>query len=127
MKAESFGSLKVWYGIEIDSCLRRVGVSLQELPWEDFNQLDYVLVEYVGEKEWEGLPLAEIVRMRKLCKIPMILAHPNIQSLEENFPLGILVEVMRRHNISLEITGGKRNPWVWGGRDVTPLGRINLS
>mgnify|MGYP001567057814 CR=1 FL=1 len=120
-------AIKVWVGIEIDSCFRRVGKTLEALPWNEINTLDYVLMEYIGETDGGGLPISELGKLRALCQIPLVLAHPNIEHLTETVPLHGLVEVLRMHRIALEIPGGSRNHWYWNEFDPTPLSRLSLT
>ncbi|HNV71534.1 MAG TPA: hypothetical protein PKO06_17650, partial [Candidatus Ozemobacteraceae bacterium] len=110
-----------------DSCLKRLGRTLETLPWSELNTLDYILVEYVGENDLGGLTLGDLEKLRRLCRVPLILAHPNIERLTESLPLNLIVEVLRRHHVALEIPAGTRNEWFWNRIDPAPLRRIALT
>lgn len=121
------GPFRVWAGIEIDSCWERIGLPLERLPWAGINQLDYVLLEYVGEEDIGGMPINQLPALRKHCHVPIILAHPNIEKLDRKIPLQMLVEILRTNKIALEMTAGSRNPWFWAKRDPKPLARLELT
>lgn len=127
LKQESAAPIKVWVGIELDSCLKRVGKPLEALPWPAINTLDYLLIEYVGEGDLGGLSLGDVEKVRNLCRIPVILAHPNIERLTETVPLNLVVEVLRRHRVAIEIPAGTRNEFFWNRIDPTPLRRVALT
>ncbi len=127
LKQEPPSAIKVWVGIELDSCLKRLGKPLEDLPWTELNTLDYLLIEYIGEGDLGGLTLADLEKVRRLCRIPMILAHPNIERLTETVPLNLVVEVLRRHRVAVEIPAGTRNEFYWNRIDPTPLRRVALT
>lgn len=118
---------KIWFGIELDSCLERVGMTLEELPWAGINTLDYLLIEYVGETEWGGAPLEMLDTLRCFCRIPVIVAHPAIDRLEDSLRLEPLCDMVRRSGYGLEMPGGSRNPWFWARRDVSVLRDLHLT
>ncbi|MFZ2958857.1 MAG: PHP domain-containing protein [Candidatus Ozemobacteraceae bacterium] len=119
--------LKVWRGIEIDTCFARVGLEIHALPWSEINTLDYVLLEYVGEEESGGMSTAKLPLLRTFCNVPIILAHPHIERLERAFPLENFFEILRMNSIALELPAGSRNKWFWGRRDVSPLRRVPVT
>ncbi|MBF0499207.1 MAG: hypothetical protein HQM09_03700 [Candidatus Riflebacteria bacterium] len=125
--AQKHPALKIWRGVEIDTCFERIGIDLPALPWSDINQLDYVLLEYVGESEPGGMPIARLPLLRMFCKVPMILAHPHIDRLEQAFSLTNLFDILHMNRIALELPAGSRNPWFWSRRDASHLSRIALT
>lgn len=121
------GLPKVWFGVELDTCFERVEMTLDELPWAGINTLDYLLVEYVGEAEWGGMPVDGLAGLRGHCRIPVIVAHPAIDRLEDSLRLGPLCDMVRRFGYGLEMPGGSRNPWFWARRDVSVLRDLRLT
>lgn len=119
--------MKVWFGIELDTCFDRVEMELDQLPWDGINTLDYLLVEYAGEEEWGGMPVARLAELRDHCRIPVIIAHPAIDRLEDSLRLGPLCDMVRRFGYGLEMPGGSRNPWFWTRRDVSILRDLHLT
>lgn len=119
--------MKVWFGIELDTCFDRVEMALDELPWAGINTFDYLLVEYVGENERGGMPVEGLAGLRWYCRIPVIIAHPAIDRLEDSLRLGPLCDMVRRFGYSLEMPGGSRNPWFWARRDVSILRDLHLT
>ncbi|HOT29809.1 MAG TPA: PHP domain-containing protein [Candidatus Ozemobacteraceae bacterium] len=126
-RAAGSGGPKVWFGIELDTCFDRVEMSLAELPWAGINSLDYLLVEYAGEEEWGGMPVARLAELRQHCRIPVIVAHPAIDRLEDSLRLGPLCDMVRRFGYGLEMPGGSRNPWFWARRDAGILRDLCLT
>jgi len=109
----SRGPLKIWIGIEIDGCPRRLGMELEDLPWDDLNHLDYILFEYIGEGHVGGLELKDLGRIRRLCRVPVIIAHPDLEAWAKKMPLPGLFEMLRLQKVAIEIPGGTRNDWFW--------------
>lgn len=128
LKSYFSGQITVAAGIEIDSCLRRSVGSLENFPWSEINErLDYVLVEYVGESRWDGLPVAQLPEIRDFCEIPVILAHSDLDAVGQNFALPDFFAILKKNNIALEIVSGKRNRWFWDHHDVSLLQGINIA
>lgn len=125
-KAAAPPGLKVWVGAEIDACFERIGVDLPDLPWNEINTLDYVLFEYIGEFD-QAMPINRLGSLRKYCHIPIIMAHPNLDALEEQVPLEMFFEILSLNRIALELPGGTRNPWPWAKRDPGSLKRAHLT
>lgn len=126
-RAAGSPQLKIWFGIELDTCLDRVGMALEELPWDGINRLDYLLAEYLGEDEVGGMPFEGLARLREWCRIPVIVAHPAIDLLEDSLRLGPLCDMVRRFGYGLEMPGGSRNPWYWARRDPGVLRDLFLT
>lgn len=80
-KHESKIGLRI--GIEIDIS-RFYGISPSRLPFEKLNQFDYVLFEYVDTEyeKWgkvSGREISEIVEIRDMLRIPVGIAHNDMQ------------------------------------------------
>jgi len=115
-----FENLKVWFGLEVDSCEVRLGCTIAQLPWPELNRLDYLLFEYVGETGIGGLPLERLEELRQFARVPIVLAHPNPENWEETLPLNRVFDILRKCGVALELPGGTRNPWPWTGRGSGP-------
>jgi len=126
-RAAGSEKMKIWFGIELDSCLDRVEMTLDELPWAGINRLDYLLIEYVGENEVGGMSVEALSGLRGHCRIPVIIVHPDIDLLEDSLRLGPLCDMVRRFGYGLEMPGGSRNPWFWARRDVRVLRDLHLT
>lgn len=122
------GQITVAAGIEIDSCLQRSAGKLENFPWADINQkLDYILVEYVGENSWDGLPVESLPQLRQYSDIPVILAHPDLDVLARTQNLPRFFASLQKNNIAVEIVSGKRNRWFWNHHDPGLLQGICIS
>ncbi|MFZ5953189.1 MAG: PHP domain-containing protein [Candidatus Rifleibacteriota bacterium] len=120
--------IKVVAGIEIDSCLYRTVGSFDRLPWKEINEgLDYVLIEYVGEVSAGGSPPDSLAFIRKLCSLPVIIAHPDLDYLQKKFKLTDFFQIMKSNDIALEIPSGRRNTWFWNRYDSSLLEGLKLS
>lgn len=119
--------LRVWFGMEIDTCSARLGCELGQLPWTDLNRLDYLLLEYVGESDRDGLPLERLEEIRQWARVPIILAHPDPDRWEETLPLGRVFDILRRCGVALELPGGTRNSWPWARREAGLLRDLPLT
>ena len=106
--------VKLIKGIEIDVS-RDYGTDPARLPYNKLNDLDYILFEYVNSgMEWwghvDGRDIYEIIKIRDKIKVPLGLAHNDIQ---KNFD-GREEEIARllgENDIFLELnqSEGKRN------------------
>lgn len=114
----------LWFGIEIDSAIDRLGTSFSDLPWGEINSLNYVLLEYVGEPG--GLPLNDLSQLREHCSVPIFLAHPNIGFFAENKTLERLPKVLTELEIGIEVPAGMRNPWFWFRYPPSLLSELSL-
>jgi hypothetical protein len=119
--------MELWFGLEVDTAFDRLGAGMAGLPWLEWRQLDYLLIEYVGEPERGGQPLADLPRWREFWSGPLIIAHPAIDRWAESLPLDQVFAMMRRYGIALELPCGSRNPWYWFQRDPAVLRRLRLT
>jgi DNA polymerase (family 10)/histidinol-phosphatase (PHP family) len=116
-----------WFGIEIDTCVDRLGCAIADLPWSDINStMDYVLFEYIGEHESGGMSIREIGKLRSWCKIPMIVAHPHLERIQSYLPFDFFCTMMSLNGIAMEICAGPRNKWFWTQKEVPALKNVHL-
>lgn len=108
--------LKILKGIEIDVSLD-YGINPKELPFDKLNQLDYILFEYVNtlEEDWGitgNRDISEIVNIRNRLKIPVGLAHNDIQK-NYNGKEKEIAKILGQENIFIELNtcpkGNRRN------------------
>lgn len=98
-------------GLEIDFCVLRTDFS--EMPFPDVNRCDYVLMEYVEDKDVMGLDMDELVKMRPLftCKVGM--AHCDVEKHFGKTRYDELLDVLEENDIFMELCPSKRNSR-WG-------------
>jgi histidinol phosphatase-like PHP family hydrolase len=94
-------------GVEIDSCKKRTDIS--KIPYEDLNNLDLVLFEYVQNDIWNGMPLWELLGIRKNIKCPVGLAHNDIGKNFSHTKYDELIAVLETNNIFIELCPNLRN------------------
>ncbi|MBF0544571.1 MAG: hypothetical protein HQM08_09065 [Candidatus Riflebacteria bacterium] len=123
------GATKILWGMEIDTCLERLGCSLFELPWNKLNSLDFILFEYIGEKDIGGMDLnpKTMEELRANCRIPAIIAHPNIDKLDYYYGLENAFDIFGKFGFAIEIPAGCRNKWYWHRFDPKVLYKVNIS
>lgn len=120
--------ISVLKGIEIDSCEDRLQRDVNKLPWKELSEnLDYVLIEYVGEYNRGGMPIDKLKEIRNLTDMPIIFAHPDIDSLNYTLPIDRLFGILRELNIAIEIPAGFRNSWYWNKYNPDLLQNMELS
>jgi histidinol phosphatase-like PHP family hydrolase len=120
--------IKVVAGIEIDSCLRRTCGAIDKIPWDKINtDLDYVLLEYIGEDRYEGAAISDLEIYRSCCKKPLILAHSDLKAIQKHTALNDFFSVLKELQIALEIPSGERNKWFWNELDPALLEGVLLS
>lgn len=112
--AKSFKKkIKVLKGLEIDFCILRTNFTT--LPYEHLKRLDFILLEYVNEKEALGLGLEELIKIREYFPNNLGLAH---NDLEKNFGsenFDALIDRLEEFNIFVELCPSLRY-----GRGITP-------
>jgi len=115
-------------GIEIDSCLSRTLGGFEKFPWCEINEnLDYVLIEYVGETCVGGMPFKQLEELCHFCSVPLILAHSDLDYLHKTVSLPKVFESLRKNSVALEVVGGKRNRWFFERFDPELLRNVKLS
>ncbi|MGM0600153.1 MAG: PHP domain-containing protein [Candidatus Rifleibacteriota bacterium] len=120
--------IKVVAGVEIDSCLRRTTGDIDKIPWHKINtDLDYVLLEYIGESRFQGAPLTELETYKSRCEKPLILAHSDLKAIQKHTPLNDFFSILKQLKITLEIPSGERNKWFWNELDPALLAGVQLS
>ncbi len=106
--AEEFqGDIKVLSGVEIDSCKTRTDFS--KIHYDDLNQLDFVLFEYVQNDIWNGMPLWELLGIRENITCPVGLAHNDIGKNFSHTRYDELIAVLESNNIFIELCPSLRN------------------
>jgi DNA polymerase (family 10) len=99
--------IKVLCGIEIDSCKKRT--DLAQIPYNDLNELDFVLFEYVQNDIWNGMPLWELLGIREKIKKPVGLAHNDIGKNFSHAKYDELIAVLEANEIFIELCPSLRN------------------
>lgn len=97
------GQIGVLTGLEVDWS-PRVYPQLEALLAQA-NQLDYLLFEYVGDQNWHGDSLEQLLGIRAQIDIPVGLAH---NRLDRNFaalyPPNELALILAEHHIFVELS-----------------------
>ncbi|UCG70716.1 MAG: PHP domain-containing protein [Thermoplasmata archaeon] len=106
--AEEFhDDITALYGVEIDSCKKRTDFS--KIQYDDLNNLDFVLFEYVQNDIWNGMPLWELLRIREDIKCPVGLAHNDIGKNFSHAKYDELISVLEANKIFIELCPSLRN------------------
>lgn len=103
--------LRVLSGIEIDSSLFRTNYT--EMPFNEINQCDYVLMEYIEDNDMMGLGLEEFLKLRPLFKCKVGFAHCDVEKYFGKQNYDRLLDVLEEHDIFMEMCPSKRNSR-WG-------------
>lgn len=118
--------VKLWFGVELDSCLARTTKKLEDLPWNEINTLDYMLIEYLGEVLRGGLSFKNLFKLKKYAKIPIIIAHPNPTLWEEHYSYKEIFAMLVEHKVNIEISAGVRNFRHWNEMHIEHLRNLKL-
>ena len=94
-------------GVEFDACKKRTDLS--KIQFEDLNNLDLVLFEYVQNDIWNGIPLWELLRIRENIKCPVGLAHNDIGKNFSHSKYDELIAVLEANKIFIELCPSLRN------------------
>ena len=106
--AEEFDDkIVVLCGVEIDSSKKRTDFS--KLNYDDLNNLDFVLFEYIQNDIWNGMPLWELLRIRENIKCPVGLAHNDIGKNFSHTKYDELIAVLEANSIFIELCPSLRN------------------
>ncbi len=97
--------VSVLAGLEIDFSER---TPLDQLWLKGFSQtplnnLDYVLFEYVGDRDWQGLSLAALLSYRRWLHVPVGLAHNPLSRNFLSVPPEKLAETLAQYEIFVEL------------------------
>jgi histidinol phosphatase-like PHP family hydrolase len=87
-------------GIEI--CMDKSMAVVDDLPYDLFNQLDYVLLEYVDEFP-DSVKLPELPEYIRNLKCKVGLAHNDIFHLIEKYRLDQVVKMLKEFNLFFEL------------------------
>jgi histidinol phosphatase-like PHP family hydrolase len=107
LKSNFEGLIQILIGIEVDSCPDR-SPQLYELTHELIDRLDYVLFEYVNEKDWQGIDFEDFLEIRKDLNTKVGLAHWYSTDLLIRIDPGIIAQSIRENDIFIEITPSTR-------------------
>jgi len=99
--------IKVFAGIEIDSCPERSPL-LFDLPFEELSKLDFALFEYVGDKLWNGISVDDFLKIRKNIDTKVGLAHWYAGDILKIKDRTELANLLRENDIFIEITPAER-------------------
>ncbi len=111
----------VWWGFEIDTCEDRLGMKIEQLPWDRLNELDFISLEYVGEPDKGGMAIDRLATVRGVCKVPLVLAHPALGPMCEVCSLDRIAEALGKNNVWCEVVAGTRNYWWFDDPTYWPL------
>jgi histidinol phosphatase-like PHP family hydrolase len=118
LAAKHADHIKVLAGVEIDFCPKRMDFRLLgdfSLEESIFRALDFVLLEYVGEPEWEGASLEDLIEIRPKIPGPVGLAHCHFERAFEGLMPQTVVSILEQHRIFLELCPTERNALVIPG------------
>jgi len=117
----SSSNINVRIGIEIDAS-KNCGTDPSQLPFNVLNKFDYIFFEYVDtEHEWWGWVgtrnISEIVKVRDKLKVPVGLAHNDIQ---KNYKGGErdIATLLAENDIFIELCQSEYSKARWAGRNT---------
>ncbi len=90
--------IDIYIGLEIDFSPR---TDIENLP--EFEDVDFLLFEYVQDELWDGYPLWMLLDLRKKYEQPVILAHNEISRNFRDVDYTSLARVMESDNIGIEL------------------------
>jgi histidinol phosphatase-like PHP family hydrolase len=109
--------MHVLVGIEVDWSLR-ARRKLDAL-WNQIDEFDYVLFEYVQDEEWLGSSLGALLAVRSRIDIPVGLAHNHLaRNLCPRYTPRELARLLQEHDIFVELSTAPHTAYY---RDTTPL------
>ncbi len=95
---KKYRDIEIYVGVEVDFSPR---TDIDELP--DFEELDFVLFEYVQDSLWEGYPLWMLMELRKRIVPPVILAHNDLSRNFGHSDMESLLRVLEADRIGIEL------------------------
>jgi len=90
--------IDIYIGLEIDFSPR---TELDSLP--NFEDIDFLLFEYVQDELWDGYPLWRLLELRKRIDRPILLAHNDLSRNFGSGDLNALLRVLEADNIGIEL------------------------
>jgi len=112
LAAKYAGRIKVLAGVEIDFSSNRTDFRLLRAPSVEesiFRVLDLVLLEYVGDPEWNGAGLEDAIDIRGKIPCPVGLAHCHFERSFEGLLPQTVVAILEQQKIFLELCPAERN------------------
>ncbi len=110
--------IAVLVGLEVDWSPR--SAAQRPALWRALDQFDYVLFEYVGDREWHGDSLQALVEALPAAHVPVGLAHNDLSA---NFGGALapeaLVALLERHDLFLELSTSPGTAYYSGGDPYT--------
>jgi histidinol phosphatase-like PHP family hydrolase len=104
--------IAVLAGVEIDTNPSRC--DLWKLPFDDLNDLDLVLFEYVQDSAERGLGIEEFEELRSLFKVPCGLAHADLERVFCEWTIDEVVDII--HSLDLFVEVNTAYPYVRDGK-----------
>ena len=95
------GGLKVLAGVEIDTNPSRF--DLWSLPFDDLNQLDLVLFEYLSDPIAGGIGMDDFEELRSNLKIPCGLAHTDLSRVFSHMAPKELADLLGSLDVFVEV------------------------
>lgn len=96
--------IKIYKGIEIDFSSR---TDFSMLDFSIFENLNFVLFEYVEDSSMGGYPLWRLLEIFDKIKIPIGLAHNNIMKNFHFIKMDDLISLFESHSIFIELNTNK--------------------
>lgn len=103
--------IRVLAGIEIDSSILRTNFT--EMPFNEINECDFLLIEYIEDNDMMGLGLEEFLKLRPIFKCKVGLAHCDVEKYFGKDNYEYLLDTLEKHEIFIEMCPSKRNSR-WG-------------
>lgn len=100
LKLKYKDNIEIYSGIEI--CMNRDLCDLNNLPYDLFNKLDYVLLEYIDYFK-SSVKLNELENYTKHLKCNIGLAHTDLLRLYKNYGLNFLISKLKENNLFWEL------------------------
>jgi len=93
-------------GVELDASFERT--DFDALDYEVLNRLDYILFEFVQDELWKGMPVWQLITIRKRFKIPCGIAHNDLGRNFHEVNIEYLADVFQSNKIFIELNCGRR-------------------
>jgi len=105
-KAAENYMVRVLVGIEIDFSGR---TDIEHIPWNVVNEMDFVLFEYVNDRNWGGRPFWEFLNVIKRAEIPVGLSHPDLGRCYHEVDRERFLRVLEVNGVMVELNTSRRN------------------